>query len=134
MKREEREKVQREGFLKACSKLHQKLSRPLSLEQKEAFDELWGENKHDEIVNVSALIYKLGRNTMAHGYQSRGVYLTEGIEDFEMASGALNLNPFGFWSLYLHAYDRLWEEFLKIHDLNHPYLKSMRLYRDSLLN
>jgi len=71
---------------------------------------------------------------MAHGYQARGVYLTEALEDFEMVDGALSLNPFGFWSLYLHAYDKLWEEFLKIRDANHPQIRSMRLYRDSLLN
>jgi hypothetical protein len=131
---ENRQDMQRECFVNACAKLHQKFGRALPKDQKEGFDGLWGDNAHDDIGSVSVLLYKLGRHTMVHGYQSRGVFLTEGIEDMEMNSGALVLNPYWFWFVYLRAYDKLWYDFTVLKEENDPRLKSMRIYRDELLN
>lgn len=130
---ENRQDVQREGFVMACSKLHQKFGRTLPKDQKGAFDALWGEDAHADITSVSVLLYKLGRHTMVHGYQARGVFLTEKIKDMEIEEGALVLNPYDFWRMYLQAYDRLWNDFLKLQDGNHPQKISMRIYRDDLI-
>lgn len=130
---ENREDVQREGFIKACSKLHQKFGRPLPKNQKEAFDELWGDGQHQRITSLSVLVYKLGRHTMVHGYQARGVFLTEDLDDLEVDGGALVLNPYWFWCRYLDAFEGLWNDFTKIPDHDHPQKESMRKYRDDLL-
>lgn len=130
---ENKEEVQRESFLKACGKVHQKFSRGLPVDQKVAFDELWGEGEHQKNKTVALLIYRLGRHTMAHGYQSRGVYLTVDHDDFEMIDGGLVLNPYKFWCFYLNAYEKLWKDFLNGVQENDPCLASMRMYRDKLL-
>jgi hypothetical protein len=129
-----KEDIQRDGFLKACGKIHQKFGRQLPKKEKAAYDMLWGKDKHQEITSLAVLFYKLGRHTMMHGYQARGVYLTAEVEDFEVSNGALVLNPWGFWKLFLLSLDQQWEEFFKITEQNNPQLVSMKLYRDSLLN
>ncbi len=130
---EDAEEVKREPFLKACGKVHQKFSRILPEDQKVAFDALWGEGEHKKHKTVALLVYRLGRNTMAHGYQSRGVYLTEDHDDFEMIDGGLVMNPYKFWCSYLNAYEKLWADFLKGTQDNDPRLVAMRAYRDKLL-
>jgi len=127
------DEVKREAFLSACAKVHQKFSRGLPEDQKVAFDALWGEGEHQKNKTVSLLLYRLGRHTMAHGYQSRGVYLTEEHDDFEMINGGLVLNPYKFWCSYLSAYEKLWNDFLKGVQDNDPRLAAMRMYRDTLL-
>lgn len=131
---EQREDVQRECFIRACCKLHQKFGRALPKDQKQAFDLLWGIGEHEKHEKVAVLVYRLGRHTMAHGYQARGVFLTEGHNDFKMVDGALELNPYKFWCAYLNAYDNMWNEFLKGTEENDPRLVAIRLYRDALLN
>lgn len=129
-----KEDIQRDGFLNACKKIHQKFGRALPKEEKAAYDKLWGTNKHKEITSLAVLFYKLGRHTMMHGYQARGVFLTAEIDDFQVSEGALVLNPWGFWNLFLKSLESQWDSFFRITEQNDQQLASMRLYRDSLLN
>lgn len=110
---EQREDVQRECFIQACCRIHQKFGKSLPKEQQAAFDGLWGAGEHKKHEKVAVVVYRLSRHTMAHGYQARGVYLTESHNDFKIVDGALELNPYIFWCEYLSAYDKLWNDFLK---------------------
>ena len=130
---EKQEEIQREGFLSVCNKLHIHLSRPLTKAQKADYDSLWGSNAHKNAKSASSIIYRLGRHTIVHGYQGRGVYLTEGIANFSLESGAIIINPYWFWRAFLTVYDDLWIQLYSNAEENNPLKKAAHLYLNELL-
>jgi hypothetical protein len=129
---ENRESMQKEAFMQAAAKVHQFLSRPIPKAEQAAFDEIWGEGAANKNPTVSEVIYRLGRNTMMHGYQMRGAFLTEDIEALDWQGGLLAVNPYWLWAKYSMAFEKLWTDFSKLQDA-HPWVASLRLYRDQLL-
>ncbi len=125
--------IQREGFLNICNRLHGHLSRPLSKAQKADYDSLWGDGAHKHAKTPSAIIYRLGRNTIVHGYQGRGVFLTEGLETYSLESGAIIINPYWFWRAFMTVYEDLWIQLYSSAEDNNPLKKSAHIYLSDLL-
>lgn len=133
----QQEDIQRDGFLKVCSKINKAFPRPLSKVEQTDYDRLWGEGsfaKH-KIKCVGQIIYRYGRHTMIHGYQGRGVYLTEdaAVDGWTMDSGAVILNPYWFWERFKEASENLWEEFHENKEPTNALKKSARIYLGELL-
>jgi hypothetical protein len=131
---EKPEDIQREGFLSVCNKLHIHLSRPLTKAQKADYDSLWGLNAHKNAKTASTIIYRLGRHTIVHGYQGRGVFLTEGLDTYRLESGAIIINPYWFWRAFLAVYEDLWIQLYSSAENNNPLKKSAHLYLNELLH
>lgn len=132
----QQEDVQRDCFLKVCTKMHTGFSRPLNKEQKTAYDQLWGDNAHLKVKSIGHVIYRFGRHTMIHGYRGKGVYLTEhpSVPEWTADNGAVALNPYWFWERYKQAAITLWTEFYANKEPTNPLKKSARAYLRELLN
>ena len=128
--------IQKEGFLKVCNRIHPHFSRPLPKDQKEAYDSLWGVGKHKEVnpFSISHIIYRFGRHTIIHGYRGKGVYFHNDKNlQWQMKMGAPILNPYWFWRNFCSASEKLWAEFESNREPTNPLKSSARLYLEELL-
>lgn len=128
------EDIQREGFLTVCNQLHKHFSRPLTKEQKLAYDSLWGAGAHKYAGTPALIIYRLGRHTMVHGYRGRGAFITEDIEEWTMDEGAIVINPYWFWRAFSNVYEDLWERLYTNKEANDPRKKAALLYLVEILS
>lgn len=131
---EKQEDIQREGFLSVCNKLHKNFSRPLNKSQKKDYDLLWGADAHKHAKTASNIVYRLGRHTIVHGYQGRGVFLTEGLDDWSLEAGAIIINPYWFWRAFLNVHQDLWTRLFEGTEANNPFKKSAHIYLNELLS
>ena len=130
---EKQEDIQREGFLTICNQLHKHFSRPLPKEQKAASNALWGPDADKHASTPSLIIYRLGRNTMIHGFRGRGVFITEGIAEWTMAEGAIVINPYWLWRTFHNIYEDLWRRLYANKEANNPMKRAALYYLDELL-
>lgn len=130
---ETKDDLQREAFLFVCNTLHKPLSRPLTKPQKMEYDALWGADSHKNATSVSQIIYRLGRNTMIHGYRGKGVFLTEDVSEWTLDDGAVVINPYWFWRCFVMAYSELWTRLHANKQPNNPMKHSAFSYIGELL-
>lgn len=132
---ENEDDVQRLGFLEVCKGIHVRLSRPLSAEDKQGYDSLWGEGEHRKVTSYAHIIYRFGRHTMIHGYRGKGVYITEAKEvpEWTMDCGGLILNPYWFWRRFSAHSVELWGRLDGNKNANNPLRRSARTYLQDLL-
>jgi len=128
--------VQRDGFLKVCTKIDAKLSRPLNKAQKKEYDSLWGSGEHQKVTSYSHIIYRLGRHTMVHGYRGKGVYFTEDSKypSWAMEKGAVIVNPYWFWDGFTAAHEAIWGQFVSSREPNSPLKLSINRYLSEMLD
>jgi hypothetical protein len=91
------------------------LSYKPSKEFYKSFEKLHGKDDKKSIKKYSDVIHKYQRNTFNHGYQSRGVFLTEEINEaitIDEESGCLYINPYSFWTLYKKTKDKVFEQII----------------------
>lgn len=99
-----------------------------------AFEKLHGFDDKKSIKRYSDVIHKYQRNTFNHGYQSKGVYLTEEINKAILiaeSDGCLYINPYLFWELFKEKYSVIFETILK--DLNSEWRKNALIYFQGLI-
>lgn len=75
-----------------------------------SFEKIHGTDDKKSIKRYSDVIHKYQRNTFNHGYQSRGVYITEKIYDpiqISEENGCLYVNPYLFWQLFKETYESI---------------------------
>lgn len=81
-----------------------------------AFETLHGKKVKKLISKYSDIIHIYQRNTFNHGYQSRGVFLTEEIQkaiEINEEAGCLYLNPYLFWELFKKTYSSVFHKILE---------------------
>jgi hypothetical protein len=103
-------------FVSVINKFGQQFSKSFDKPFKEKLNNLWIENKEiSKITTLGLLIYTYLRNTMIHGFQGRGVYLSfEDTTSFiKNPDGFLILNPKWFWSKTKDVYYDLYQTALK---------------------
>lgn len=131
--KETKEDIQREGFLEICQRLHKHFPRKLTKKDKAAYNSLWGEDAHKNASTYSLIIYRLGRNTMVHGYRGKGVYLTEDISEWSFEKGALIINPYWLWRAFKNVYEDLWIQMYANKEPKNPMKIAVLNYLDELL-
>jgi hypothetical protein len=133
----QQEEIQRDGFLKVCTKINKAFSRPLAKDAQADYDQLWGAGSFDKhkVKSVGHIIYRFGRHTMIHGYQGRGVYLTEdqSVSGWKVDGGAVIMNPYWFWENFQKASAELWEEFHENKEPTNALKKSARIFLQEML-
>jgi len=90
-------------FVSIINKFDKEFPRKFNKEFKKKLGDLWNSENDNVsgVTNLGKLIYKFLRNTMIHGFQGRGVYLTlEDTKSFIKEDGYLKLNPDWFWEQY----------------------------------
>jgi len=102
-------------FTSVVGKFSQNFTRKFDADFKKRLGDLWVENKEISKINtLASLIYTYLRNTMIHGFQGRGVYLSfEDTTCFIKTDGYLVLNPNWFWGKTKNAYHDLFSTALK---------------------
>jgi hypothetical protein len=91
---------------------------------KEAIRKLFPGKEADKIETVAHILYFYQRNTLIHGYQSRGVYVTEDLQEWELQAGALLLNPYWFWRSFKAKYEDLFLNLFGNREATNPLRKS----------
>lgn len=95
-------------FVKIIKKIHQTFGQKPNKKFSSKLQEIWSEKDLKNIDNYGKLMYKFFRNTMIHGYQAKGVFLsyedTNSIElDEEFAF--IKINPNWLWDNYKKYYE-----------------------------
>lgn len=100
-----------------------------------AFETLHGKGAKKKIDKYSDVIHIYQRNTFNHGYQSRGVSLTEEIKEaiyIDEKNGCIYINPYSFWELFKSAYEDVFKQILE--NKNKDWRKNALSYFHNLIN
>jgi len=132
---ESEEDVQRLGFIQVCKGIDAHLSRPLTAQHKAEYDSLWGAGAHRFAQSYGTIVYRLGRNTMIHGYRGKGVFITDdpAVPSWAMHAGGVALNPYWFFGRFAEHCNELWAKFHANKNANNPLKISARAYLQDLL-
>jgi hypothetical protein len=128
-----KEEGQKEGFVKVAKSLHPKFSRPLRKTDKQALGALLPGKEAEKVESIAHILYYFQRNTLIHGYQSRAVYLTEDLDEWELNSGALLLNPYWFWQQFKFKHNDLFGQLFANVELTNALRKSALHYLSVML-
>ncbi len=96
-------------FVEVIKKIHQTFGRQPNKKYEKRLKEIWSEKDLKNIDSFGKLTYRFFRNTMIHGYQGKGVFLsyedTNNIEiDDEFAF--VKINPDWFWNSFKDYYEK----------------------------
>ena len=95
-------------FVETLKKVHQMFGRKPNKKFDKKLQTIWAEKDLKNIDNFAKIVYRFFRNTMIHGYQAKGMFLsyedTNNIEiDEEFAF--LKINPDWFWNNFKIYYE-----------------------------
>lgn len=96
-------------FVETIKKIHQSFGRKPNKRYFDKLKEIWSEKNLSNIDSFGKIVYRFFRNTMIHGYQGKGVFLsyedTSSVEiDNEFAF--IKINPDWFWNNFKSYYER----------------------------
>jgi hypothetical protein len=96
-------------FVEIIKKTHQKFGGKLNKTYKQKLQEIWAEKDLKNIDNFGKLTYRFFRNTMIHGYQGKGVFLSYEdtkniVVDDEFAF--ITINPDWFWNSFKDYFEK----------------------------
>jgi hypothetical protein len=109
-------------FVETLKQMHQKFSHKPNGKFKQKLKEIWLEKELSNLDSFAKITYQFFRNTMMHGYQGKGVFLSYGdtvnieIND-ELAF--IKLNPDWFWNRFKEYYEKLFT-MVKLAQTNNP--------------
>ena len=124
---------QREGFVRVAKSIHPGFSKQLGKKFKGEIASLFPGKDAKKIKSAADILYFYQRNTLIHGYQSRGVYLTEGSDQWELKAGALRINPYWFWQSFKVTYEGLFEDLFENQEHTNPLRMSAISYLSAIL-
>jgi hypothetical protein len=95
-------------FVETIKKVHQMFGRKPNKKFDNELKHIWSEKDLKNLNNYGKIVYRFFRNTMIHGYQAKGMFLsyedTNNIEiDEEFAF--LKINPDWFWNNFKTYYE-----------------------------
>ena len=125
--------AQRDAFVEVAKSLESNLSRQLKKKDKKAIKELFPPKDADKIDSAACILYYYLRNTLVHGYQGRGVYLTEDNTDWKLESGTIQLNPYWFWNMFKKVYEERFAKLFENKESTNPLRKNALNYLNTLL-
>lgn len=96
-------------FVQIIRKVHQTFGRKPNKKYEKKLIEIWSQKDLSNIDCYGRIIYRFFRNSMIHGYQGKGVYLSyEDTNNIEIDdnNAFLKINPDWFWNSFKHFYNR----------------------------
>jgi len=108
-------------FVEISKKLNQIFGRKLSKKYEKKLTELWSNKDLKNIDCYGKVLYLFFRNTMIHGYQGKGVFLSyEDLDKIEVdeETSFIKMNPDWFWNSYKDAFDKLFADAKKAQEAN----------------
>lgn len=96
-------------FVEIIKEVHQIFGRKPNKKYLKKLQEIWSENDLKKIDNFGKLAYRFFRNTMIHGYQGKGVFLSyEDTNNIEMDDefAFIKINPDWFWNSFKDYYQK----------------------------
>lgn len=103
-------------FVEIIKKVHQIFGRKPNKKYDEQLKKIWDEKDLTKIDNFGKLTYRFFRNTMIHGYQGKGVFLS--YEDtnsivIDNASAFIKINPDWFWDNFKEYFEKQFSQILQ---------------------
>jgi len=108
-------------FVEISKKIDQIFGRKPSVKFKKRLREIWGEDRTKKMDCFGKIIYRFFRNTMVHGYQGKGMFLSyEDTTDIEIDEefAFVKINPDWFWNRFKDFYEKRFEMILKSQNNN----------------
>ena len=108
-------------FVEILKKVNQTFGRKLSKTYEKKLTELWSNKDIKNINCYGKVLYRFFRNTMIHGYQGKGVFLSyEDLDKIEIdeATSFIKMNPDWFWNSYKDAFQKLFSDAKKAQETN----------------
>ena len=103
-------------FVEILKRLNQNFGRKPNKKFNTQLTLIWKDKDLKNIDSFGKIVYRFFRNTMIHGYQGKGMYLSwESISKIEIDdnSGFIVLNPGWFWEIFKEYFYRKFDEILK---------------------
>jgi hypothetical protein len=123
-------------FVETIKKIDQFFGRKPNKKYHAKLQTIWPGKDLKNIDNFGKLIYRFFRNTMIHGYQAKGMFLswetTHKIE-IDETFAFITLNPKWFWEIFKDFFDRKFEEILIAEKNNTERQNCLNYIRDYLL-
>lgn len=123
-------------FVSVTKKADQIFGRKLTKKFQDKLDAIWHEKDLKKIDCYGKVLYKFFRNTMIHGYQGKGVFLS--YEDtatimIDDQTSFITINPNWFWETYVEVFEKLFKEAIKGQPNNKFRINCLKYVRDYLL-
>ena len=123
-------------FVETTSKMHQIFGRKPDETFLESFAAIWSEKKKSDFNSYGKVLYKFFRNTMIHGYQGKGAFLsyedTDKIE-IKSESGFMVINPDWLWNTYKAFFEKRFSDVLEAQNNNPERQNCLQYIRGFLL-
>lgn len=103
-------------FVEIIKKINQVFGRKPNKKFDKRLQEIWAEKDLKNIDCYGKIVYRFFRNTMIHGYQGKGVFLSyEDTETIEIVEDLafLKINPDWFWNSFKNYYEKQFIEVSK---------------------
>jgi hypothetical protein len=123
-------------FVSVTKKINQVFGRKLSQKYQTKLTETWANKDLKNIDCYGKVLYRFFRNTMIHGYQGKGVFLS--YEDtntikIDEETSFIVINPNWFWNSYKVAFEKLFDETIKGQSNNSLRVNCLKYIKDNLL-
>lgn len=123
-------------FVEIARKTHQIFGRKPDIKFEKQLIKIWSEKDLRKIDCYGKILYRFFRNTMIHGYQGKGVFLsyedTMNIE-IDKTSAFIKINPNWFWNSFKDFYEKSFINVGKAHENNTERQNCLKYIKDFLL-
>jgi len=123
-------------FVEIIKKNHQVFGRKPNKKYHQKLIEIWSEKDLTNIDSFGKIIYRFFRNTMIHGYQAKGVFLsyedTNSIK-IDESFAFVTINPDWFWNSFKDFYEKRFAEILNAQDNNNERKNCLKYIKEFLL-
>ena len=123
-------------FVEILKSLNQIFSRKMTKKYGHKLQEIWATKDLKKVDNYAKIIYRFFRNTMIHGYQAQGMFLSyEGTQmiSVEESSAFLIINPDWFWDIFKDSFYNKFEEVIIAPESNHQRINCLNYIQTFLL-
>lgn len=108
-------------FVEVLKKIHQVFGRKPNKKYFERLKEIWEEKELAKLDSLGKIVYRFFRNTMVHGYQAKGMFLSyEDTSSIEIKdeSAFMTVNPDWFWNNFKLYFEAVFEDTKKAQENN----------------
>ena len=108
-------------FVEVLKRIHQVFGRKPNRKYFERLKEIWEEKELAKLDSLGKIVYRFFRNTMVHGYQAKGMFLsyedTSSIEIMD-ESAFMTVNPDWFWNNFKLYFEEVFKDTKKAQENN----------------
>jgi hypothetical protein len=122
-------------FVSISSKVNQIFGRPLQKKYQKQLALVWDNRDLKKVDCYGKVLYRFFRNTMIHGYQAKGTFLSYNVEGIEIHNDTsfIHINPDWFWNGFKAAFTKLFVDAMKAEPTNLLRMNCLDYIKSNLL-